>query len=172
MDKGIIIGIDCGASGGIAYVHGQTMRAIKMPLGGDLQTLIDTIKALPSSSIVAYIEKVGLWGSDVNHGKMFRMQAMVGMYYVIMDALRRNGIRCVEVAPQTWQSKLGLLKKRSKSETKTEKKRRHCALASSMHPELKVTLYNVDAILLCEYGKMHSSIDTITLMQRGQNKLF
>jgi len=141
-----VMGIDPGVSGGIAFWDNDGVRAHKMPATlADLWALIhDNCYRI---STVAYLEKVASMS-----GEGVRSVFTFGQNFgALRMALTAAGIPFFSVPPQTWCKKMGLKKK--KTETNTEWKNRHKALAQELFPHLKITHYTADALLIMEYGR-------------------
>ena len=150
----IIMGIDPGASGGLASMKigvGTCAWSFK-----NITTLEQwrLFQACWNSSIAdsmfdikAYIEHVHSMPRDgVKSAFSF------GRSYGNLEAfLVAAGIPFERVTPTVWQKEFGLIKK--KGETKTQKKNRHKALAQELFPDIKLTHAIADALLIAEYGR-------------------
>lgn len=146
----IIIGIDPGKGGSIAVKSDKTTVAYKMPqTERDLFDRLKEIKEVAGSrEIVCYLEKVhAMPGEGVKSVWTFS-----GNYHSLRMALIALFIPFYDITPMEWQKTLSVRKK-NKSVTKTQHKNNLKAKAQQLYPEIKVTLYNADALLLCEYGK-------------------
>lgn len=175
----IYIGIDPGASGGIAGILPKASECRGMPqTETDIWGLFRYYQNWHVHNryqIVAVIEKVGGFiqgGEDRQPGSaMFKF----GMSYGgLRMALIAAGIPFEEVAPRTWQKALGIAPKRShtgtkeviiskgkrKGQTKTVKcggessgefKNRLKAKAQQLFPQLTVTLATADSLLIAVY---------------------
>jgi crossover junction endodeoxyribonuclease RuvC len=153
----IIIGIDPGASGGIADIFTNAppieVSAEKLP-----KTEADTFKLIRQVSgdfkvlgwdLTCYIEKVhSMPGQGVSSTFKFGMN-----YGFLRGCLVSLGIPFVDVTPQKWQRAVGIHK--IKDETNTAKKNRHKQLAQQLFPQLakKITHATADALLIAEYGR-------------------
>ena len=149
----IILGVDPGASGGIAGIHekiGGAAWALKdKTLMDQWKLFMDHRKSseLNSTSIKAYLESVHSMPRDG-----VRSAFSFGKSYGNLEAfLVAAEIPFERVTPSVWQKEFGLIKR--KGETHTQKKNRHKALAQEMFPSVKVTHATADAILLAEYGR-------------------
>lgn len=121
----MIIGIDPGKSGGIAFVYPLGVVAIKMP-----DTLTDLVEELQSytheaEQIACYVEDVHAMpkqgvSSTFSFGRNF------GSIEGVLAALR---IRVEKVRPQVWQKALGCLSRGDKNVTKRK--------AQELFPEIK-----------------------------------
>jgi crossover junction endodeoxyribonuclease RuvC len=154
----LYVGIDPGASGGIAVINPdgslscRAMPASDKELWGKLSMLADPPRhegeSLPQ--VVAVIEKVGGYmpGSAGNIGSaMFSFGRSTGFLHGCLVAA---AIPYEEVAPRTWQKALGIAS-RAKTETKSQFKRRLKAKAEQLFPSANITLKTCDAILLATY---------------------
>jgi len=145
----IYIGIDPGASGGIACIweSGQA-ECWKMPeTERDVREVLWQFNGfnLIGSSVepdsFAVIEQVGPMPGNGVTG-MFKFGMNYGFLRGLLVALN---IPFDEARPQKWQKAMGCLSKGDKNVTK--------AKAQQLHPELKITHATADAILLAEYAK-------------------
>jgi hypothetical protein len=155
----IFIGVDPGASGGIAVVcdyldvppvlHAmpKTERDIWDIVGSsDVQDRSDHVEL----TCFAVIEKVGgfMPGSAGNIGSaMFKFGSSYGF---LRGCLTAAGIPFDEVHPRTWQKALGVIA-RSNGESKGQFKNRLKQKAQQLFPQVNVTLATCDALLLAEY---------------------
>ena len=164
----IVVGVDPGASGGIAAVGCRTVIvgaggdsgrlhkygeveilevwSIKNRTLHDIWTILDNLESLAPCPR-AYLESVHSMPRDG-----VRSAFSFGKSYGNLEAfLVAAGIPFERVTPSVWQKEFGLIKR--KGETHTEKKNRHKALAQEMFPSVKVTHAISDALLLAEYGR-------------------
>ncbi len=150
-----IIGIDPGASGGIAWFDSiGVVHAVKMPATD--RDILDVIKPLARGACLnAAIEKVTASrgrnpdGSERTQGVTSAFKFGYG-YGVLRMALLACEIPFDDVMPKKWQAEFGLLRL-SKAETITEKKNRHKAKAQQLFPSLKITHAIADALLIAEW---------------------
>lgn len=164
MDKKIkisaVIGIDPGSNGGIAiYRPGYPIKAVKMPK--DITELADFLKYYKEiASPIVFLEKLSVRPDDVavgadgkpNMGKIFRIQKLMANFEHLKALIETAGIPYALVHPMTWQTKLKL-RVRGQHEEKTERKRRYQAYAAEQYKDVKVTLWNADALLLMHFGR-------------------
>lgn len=145
--KVLCIGVDPGASGGLAEIGVDGVTAVPMPA-----TELDILEWLRQqgrrSDVTAIIEQVsGYIGEGHPGSAMFKF----GMSY---GGLRMALIACdipfEAVTPQAWQKALSI-SKRDKSESRTQFKNRLKAKAQQLFPLVKVTLATADAILIAEF---------------------
>ena len=142
----MIIGIDPGASGGIAWHDGERARVVKMPATlQDLWELIGGICGLTSNHgytlCRAYIEQVH---SSPQMGVTSAFTFGNGFGHLEM-ALTAAWIPFVRVSPQKWQGALGCRTGGDKNVSK--------ARAQELFPDLKPTHATADALLIMEYGR-------------------
>lgn len=136
-----IIGIDPGASGGIAWICDGKPCVEKMP--ETLQDLWDLICDMKTDGgdFVAYLEQVS---SSPQMGVVSSFSFGRG-YGNLEMALTAAGIPFERVRPQVWQKSLGCMTKGDKNVSK--------ARAQELFPQLKITHATADAILLAEFGR-------------------
>lgn len=143
--------IDPGKSGGIAVRYpGDNVQAYKMPATeGDLRDLFVRLYN-PDNATVAYVEKVGgyIGGPGAPGSAMFNFGRNHGFTLGLLSALY---IRTELITPQQWQKRLSL--GTSKGMKPTEWKNKLKAEAQRRFPELTVTLYTADALLILEATK-------------------
>ena len=166
MNFDCIIGIDPGAAGGIAYtVNGKT-TALKMPK--DLSDLVDLVNYLKGiATPIAFIERLSVRPDDVfvtgakpNMGKMFRIQKMMQNFAQLQTVFDVCDVPYCLVSPMKWQSGI-----RVKGEEKADRKRRFKTLAADLFPEMNITLWNADALLIMDFGKHAIEHDTKWIRQ-------
>lgn len=140
-----IVGVDPGASGGIAMFRDGVMVTHKMPA-----TERDTWEILAGCEPgVCFIEKVGAT-PQMGVTSAFKFGRSAGLLHGLLIA---SGLRIEYVSPQRWQLVLRLPKVGGKiGQNGTAKKNRNKAKAQELYPELRITHATADAILLCEYG--------------------
>lgn len=151
-----IVAIDPGASGGIAFQHGDG-KAACMPMPeteGDILDILRTIKnesAFEETEPVAFVEEVGGYtaGNPAPGSAMFNFGRGFGF---ILGVLQSHKYRVELVRPQKWQQPLGI-GKASGCAKKTEWKGKLKEKAQQLYPHLKVTLKTADALLILEHGR-------------------
>ncbi len=133
-------GIDPGASGGLAYVCGDFVKAWKMP---DTEADIwEVVKLLSQHSKLIVLEKVSSMPAQ-GVASTFKF----GMSYGgLRMALAAAGARREFVTPAKWQGDLKCRTKGNKNITKTK--------AQELWPNLRITHAIADALLLAEYGRV------------------
>lgn len=139
MSNKAYIGIDPGASGGIAVIGGGTF-AFKMPeTERDIWDAVTELSRVPDVTVTAAIETVHAMpkqgvSSTFKFGKGYGGLRM---------ALIAAGIPFVDVSPQAWQKALGCLTRGDKNVSK--------AKAQQLFPNIKVTHAIADALLIAEW---------------------
>lgn len=145
------LGIDPGASGGLAVICGKAIPDTgRMPdTDSDVWDWVRRLAAGPSFSTAAFIERVnGFIGNGHPGSAMFKFGQSYGAMRMALTAAR---IPWEEVSPQTWQKAFAL--KRQKDEPKHRWKSRIKQKAQQLFPGVAVTLATADALLIAEYGR-------------------
>ena len=149
----LLVGIDPGASGGIAWrFDGGLPAAERMPKTEEEVCEILTDLAYSANKPVAYLEQVGgyIAGRPAPGSRMFNFGRGYG---VIRAALILAGYRIEDVTPVQWQKKLGIVlpPKGSSKDRKNILK----GVAIDRYPTLAddVTLCTADALLILEAGR-------------------
>lgn len=152
-----IIGIDPGASGGIAvWRSGMNVRTLKIPKNLiDLRQFLEYMQQIARP--IVFLEKINVRPDDVmvgadgaNLGKLYRIQKMIAQFEQLKAAISFSGIPFVLVHPMTWQSTLKL---RRQGETKADRKARYKDVAGQLYPGVAATLWNADAVLIMHFGR-------------------
>ena len=147
-----IIGIDPGASGGLAiWRPNHKTEVIKMPKNIlDLREYFDHMTGICNPII--FLEKVQLRHDDINEhpGKAFRVQKMLQSFEQLKTVITLSGIPFAMVHPIKWQNELKL---RVKGEKKKERKERYKNAAAKYYPDITATLWNADALMLVHFGR-------------------
>ena len=142
----IVIGIDPGTNGGIAWITDGKPCVEKMPGSlRDLWDLICDITNHPRSTVdgrkyKAYIEQVH---SSPQMGVKSAFTFGNGFGHLEM-ALTAAGIPFERVRPQVWQKAMGCMTKGDKNVSKRK--------AQELFPSIKVTHAIADALLIASYG--------------------
>jgi len=143
--------IDPGKNGGIAVRYpGDKVQAFRMPATeGDLRDLFVRLYN-PDNPTVAHVEKVGgyIGGPGAPGSAMFNFGRNHGFTLGVLSALY---IRTELITPQQWQKRLAL--GTSKGMNPTEWKNKLKAEAQRRFPDMRVTLYTADALLILEATK-------------------
>ena len=140
----MIIGIDPGKSGGVAFWHEGIDKVVKCP--NNVNDMYSIVKQDPYDSC-AYIEKV--WARPSNATRAaFTFGVNYGEWLAILAALE---LKTTLITPQTWMK---YYKEKFKFKLPKEKKDRKNKLKkiATYYTDKKVTLYNADAILIAFYG--------------------
>ena len=147
----MILGIDPGASGGVAYkLPNSTAACFSMPetdgdLAGELSSMLDKLPAA-----VCYMEDlVKYTGRNMPSSAMAVYARNFGYIEGLLTGLN---VKIIRVKPQEWQKGLGL--GTSRGGTKTEWKNKLKGEAQRLFPHLRrqITLKTSDALLILEYG--------------------
>jgi hypothetical protein len=171
----IFIGIDPGASGGLAAIdpEGKVIDLTAMPAEeGDI--LSWCLRMSAGSSGVAYIEMVtGYVGKAESQSSMFEFGKNVGSVHMAMVAAGFiDGESLREVQSGVWQSRVGAsrrrkgIDKRDRARAKTEHKASLRDLARSQFPGVHVTLKTCDALLIAQCARIDYS-RTDELLERA-----
>ena len=142
----IVIGIDPGTNGGIAWITDGKPCVEKMPDSlRDLWDLICDITNHPRSTVdgrkyKAYIEQVH---SSPQMGVKSAFTFGNGFGHLEM-ALTAAGIPFERVRPQVWQKAMGCMTKGDKNVSKRK--------AQELFPSMKVSHATADALLIASYG--------------------
>jgi crossover junction endodeoxyribonuclease RuvC len=156
------IGIDPGNSGGIAAITPDGLQLQKTDLHTVTERdLSDFLLGITGdfhdmASALVVMEKVG---PNRSRKRGEAAQGASGMftfgqnYGTLRGMLAAFGMRRHFITPQKWQPQFGLSGR--PDETTTEKKNRHKAKAQELFPNVKVTLWNCDALLLATYCRQN-----------------
>jgi len=138
------IGVDPGASGGIAVIDSSCEVIILRSMPDSERDTWELVDSLPHGRVL--IEKVhAMPGQGVT--SMFTFGRNVGL---IVGCLTAAELPFEEVTPQKWQAGLSIPKK-NQTESHTQFKSRMKNFAQRMFPELHITLKTCDALLIAEY---------------------
>lgn len=137
----IIIGVDPGQAGGIAYIfESGTVEAYKMP---ETERDVYDLLEMPGVDyeIGVFLESVhSMPGQGVSSS--FKFGRGYGFLRGIVTALKYP---LHDVTPQKWQKAIGCLSGGDKNVTKQK--------AQQLFPHLKITHATADALLIAEYGR-------------------
>lgn len=183
MNKDIFIGIDPGASGGIAIIdtsgsyipartNGQTFGVsnaycFKCPSGGKnmanfLRSELEMISLYSEAkrNILVGIEKVHAMPTDARNSA-FKFGMNYGTWIGIIHT---HNLKLYHITPQAWTKEY---EDRPKGgfNNKTERKRYFKQIAQEQFPSLKVTLNTADALLIAMHLYYHHD-----LMERESDK--
>ena len=142
------LGIDPGASGGVALVQGDYVAAWKIRgrTGSDLASLFGQIKTEHLVKM-AVLEKVAAFPKQ-GVSSTFKFGHSAGLLEGMLWAFE---FRFELVAPGGWQRPMGLIC--PKGTTLTVKKNKHKARAQQLFPELEITHAIADALLIAEHAR-------------------
>lgn len=150
MTSKLYIGIDPGASGGIASYDGKELYSIKCPSGGkamahSVRTVVNNFELYggAKSRILVTFERVHAFPHDAR-SSAFKFGKNYGMWHGIIGALK---LSYCEVTPQKWQAYY-IHEKMEKKERKKYLK----SIAQERFPDTKVTLAICDAILIAKFA--------------------
>lgn len=141
----IVLGIDPGKSGGLAWRGMPEVSALAVSMPETISDLLMEVKRLKVD--FAVLEKVHSMPTD-GRSSIFKFGRGVGHLEM---ALTAAGIPYEEVTPQKWMRALGITP-RAKSETKTQFKNRLKQKAQQLFPAMPVTLKTADALLIAHYA--------------------
>lgn len=170
MQIDCVIGIDPGKSGGIAIWRPNMKTEVKKT-PDDLMDLVDWFGyMLTVCKPLVFVEKLQMRMDDIvgNPGKAFRIQKMLADFEKLKTILTVTDTPFVLVNPMKWQS---VLKLRVKGEEKPERKRRYQRIAAQLYPDIKTTLWNSDALLICSFGRKMLIEDEKWILQNLPEKL-
>lgn len=135
----VVMAIDPGASGGLAWVDGDgVVQAESMPQG--MTAIVDRLREMAAAmpGLTAVTEKVGHWMPGDHPNAATKFARHCGQIEAALYAL---GIPFDEVSPGVWMKSLGTLPK-----VKAERKRMIRELMARRFPHLRVTLDTADAL--------------------------
>lgn len=164
----VVIGIDPGLSGAAAAINlrkGSEVTILDLPtkpmewegIGKnriDCRALARGLRTLfgADDAVMVCMEQVGIQGAGKN--AIQTVGSLCGTACLILGALDIIGVTPKTVSPATWKKHFGL--KRSKGETDSDWKARHCTLAKTLYPGAPITLAKhhnrAEALLLGHYG--------------------
>ena len=144
------MGLDPGATGGAAILlqRGENKYVITRSTTGE-SDFLDLLRSINAKEKIVVMEKVGgfIKGVEAPGSAMFKFGDGNGYMRGALDAL---GWRRLPVHQSSWQAKLSLGKRGTR--TKTQWKNHLKDAAARLYPGVKVTLATADALLLLEYG--------------------
>ena len=144
----LTIGIDCGVNGGVVWHHNGVTSVTKMP-----PTDFDVVDLLVSISrksplVEMFIELPPLYaGRNIPGSAIGKLMMNYGICYGAGVALK---FKIHPVRPQAWQKfhALGTKGERTSTQWKNHLK----AKASELYPDIAVTLWSADALLVLNAG--------------------
>jgi hypothetical protein len=171
-ERTLFLGVDPGGSGGLAVIdrRGAIVEACAMPATprdvhewfGEFGPrvifgLIEIVHAMPARKNKKGEDSEETGGQGVVSA--FKFGWNTGLLHMALVPLPHEG-----VLPGKWQQGFGLIRK-SKTESRTDKKNRHKAVAQELFPTLpaglkKITHAVADALLIAEYcRRTHIHLD-------------
>lgn len=161
------IAIDPGrTAGGIVLDKNNKVSVYKIPDSLDRLDLFFKENIDNPETTLCMIERVSLWSGDKETpGKDFRIQKMLGHYEQLKTVLKLNKITVIELAPQSWQKSLHLNIKGLKEESGV-RKRRYQVAAQDWYKNIKVTLWNSDALLIHRFILTKMQLDRDWIWER------
>lgn len=155
MTERVILSIDPGASGAIAWVGSngkpvvENMPETPMDILSLLKEIVCEGKSVGEGcDAVCYIEDVG-YGMPNQSSKATASFARHNGHLEM--ALLALGIKAVKVLPSKWQKTLGIGTSKGCAD-KREWKNKLKAKCQELYPDKKVTLANADALLILDYA--------------------
>ncbi len=154
--KVTIVGIDPGTNGGIAALFEDgAVGVIKMP--EDVAGVVRELTALRNAANVqVFIEKIPKFCGVAQYAKKnvngSAMAVLYGNFRLCVGVCAGMGIPCTEVAPIKW---MNLVECRNTQRLERGPwKNKLKARAQELFPKIKVTLWNADALLIAQAGKL------------------
>ena len=146
---GIVLGIDPGASGGLAWMRGGKISSVRMPKSD--QEILKSLEKLTPPSLprpVVYVEQLTGFVGRTNPGaRMFKFGKGYGFLLGVLFTLQWD---VKFVTPSVWQKSLGI---GTKGERKPQEWKRVLKdEAQRLFPSQKVTLATADALLILRFG--------------------
>ena len=144
----IVIGIDPGASGAMAYLDGKTVVVVRFNKMTE-HDIANQFKLLKASGreVIVMLESVH---SFPGQGVVSTFKFGMGFGF-LKGCLAATTIPYRLVIPMRWQREIGI-QKRGKTETKSAFKLRMKGFAQRLYPEMKITADMADAILIMHYA--------------------
>ncbi len=150
----IYIGVDPGATGGIAVIDDLEDSVVVSVMPSTERSIYEVFEALGETASFAVIEKVGgyIAGNPAPGSAMFNFGVSYGG---LRMALIACNIPFEEVVPRRWQKALGITP-RDKGESHNNFKNRLKQKAQQLYPggngvRTKITLAVADALLIATY---------------------
>ena len=144
----IIVGIDCGVNGGIAYYLPVKKEAYAIPMPSTIKDMECALSFAQHNSIV-YVEDVPPFvGANRPAARIFKLAKNYGIILGLLEALE---MKYKLVRPAVWMKAIGAGKR--KEHANENKWKNHLKdLAKDYFPSVKATLKTADALLILEYG--------------------
>lgn len=141
----MVLGIDPGVKGGLAVLNGAGRPLFIHSLTDN--TVKEAVAALKAAAAIlrpfnaCYLEKIGHQTGDGGQGS----HTFGRVYGILYGAALALDLEVRDVYPMTWQSHLLCLTQGQKNVSKNR--------AKELWPDLKITHYIADALLIAEYGR-------------------
>ena len=138
------------------YGNGKVTVA-KMPKDlGELKRYFEHVMET-YDNVICFIERVsGYRGDNDTPGKWYGNDKMLANFTELKTSLKFHGIPFIEIHPASWQAGLKL---RVKGEGKKDRKERYKNYAIKHYPEIKVTLWNADALCILQFARYKINMD-------------
>lgn len=156
MEVYMIIGVDPGMNGGIAWGFENKIYAEKMPTTPkDIYNFLYDLAfdADGHEDIVCYIERVGGYRPGNSGPASVKFARHCGHLEMALLALN---VKYIEILPSKWMAYLIGKQKYPKSMTAAQRKRKRKnmikAKVQGLYPDLRVTLATSDALGILNYG--------------------
>lgn len=152
MEKNYYIGIDPGASGGIAVLDEDGMVKDVRNMPDTPADILEYFKAYQAFPCICVLEDVGQGMPGQSSSATAKFARHNGHLEMALLAL---GIKTIKARPQKWEKTYALGK--STAFEKAEWKRKLKERAQQLFPQLgkKVTLKTCDALLIAEYCRKY-----------------
>lgn len=164
----LYIGVDPGVNGGIAVVDetAAAVRVWKMPDTnrdmvvifdeikelGECRAMVEKIVAAPRSMVTEKCLRCGhTWSTSKARNSPKSMLVQGTNYGLILGGLIAANIPTEHVTASVWQRRFSLIFSRDQNLTITQKKNKHKQCAQYLFPEIKITHYVSDALLIADY---------------------
>lgn len=143
----MILAVDPGLSGGLAWTESGTISLAAMP---DTEAdVVNTLRRLAPARVVVEDIPWMVGGPRVNPASLSKLHRNCGVIHGALLALR---VPTVTVRPSVWQARFGIAEKKyalRKRRLKAEAQRRYPALAE------QITLDTADALLILDWALDH-----------------
>jgi len=158
MNFKTLISIDPGRSnGGMVIFEREKNKLQVMKPEIEFISILNKFREIKSSypGILAGIEKVNMWPSDKAvgktenaEGKIFRTKKLEKHFNDHINVFQALQIPYIEISSKKWRKSLNLY---VQGETDKEKKTRNKEFVKQVFPDIKVTLWNQDALCLIAF---------------------
>jgi hypothetical protein len=142
----MIIAIDPGVNGGIAWNDTDGPRAVRMPeTDGDIIATLRNLQAAGAKTVVMELPAKAIFGAG--HSSLAVLHRNVGFIQGVAMAI---GFSLLLVQPKAWQKVIGISKRPGEEQRKW--KNRLKEEAQRRFPNLHITLSTADAVLILAAG--------------------